>query len=187
MCFEAICLRRFRGREDKCCCCCSTWIGMHLLAVCNWFIFICTLLNIIRILKITAGDVAIWFGLIIAGSRCYFQLFLCVCCDGIRSRRNFMYCMNLTTFFETIIFFIQWLVLVKRHSEYVCTDDRLPTFNMDPSTSKGCRSILSYIFTANSVYLFCYFYFCCVTYEHYFRGCKNPVFLLAEAKRAKKA
>lgn len=26
-----------------------------------------------------------------------------------------------------------------------------------------------------------------VTYEHYWRGCKNPVYLLAEAKRAKKA
>ena len=150
------------------------------MGLCNWFVLFCTGLNMVRILKINF-DIAIFFGLLIAGSRCYFQLFLCMCCDGIRSRRNLMYCMNITTCIEVIIYFIQWVVLIKDGTQVCATDPRIPTFGLN-----SCNKVQSIIFSANGVFIVIYMYFCCVTYEHYWRGMKNPVFLLREGKRIKK-
>jgi hypothetical protein len=81
------------------------------MAVMNYFVLLCTVLNIIRVYAFKF-DIWLLFGLTIALSRCLFQLRLCCCCDSIHTRRQLMYVMNLTTAIEVLMFTASIIVLI---------------------------------------------------------------------------
>lgn len=54
----------------------------------------------------------------------------------------------------------------------------MPTLGMT-----SCPGILMLVYSVNAGFIVLYMYFCCVTYEHYWMGLKNPRFIIKEAKR----
>jgi hypothetical protein len=91
-----------------------------------------------------------------------------------------MYLMNATTAFETLIFLGQLLVLIGNiHSgKDLCGLQTMPTFGIT-----SCTGILTLVYSTNAAFIVLYMYFCCVAYEHYWMGLKNPKFIVQEAKR----
>jgi hypothetical protein len=92
-----------------------------------------------------------------------------------------MYVMNFTTAIEILMFAIQCIILVDniQNANVLCeTNQILPTLNI-----QSCSGLLWLIYSANGAFIVLYMYFCCVTYEHYWMGLRNPKFVMQEAKR----
>jgi hypothetical protein len=71
MCFETICLKRIRGRENEVCCGCSNYIGIVMLCLCNWILLASATLNFLRMLHVSL-DVGAIISIVIAAIRVFF-------------------------------------------------------------------------------------------------------------------
>ena len=70
------------GRENKCCCF-GTGFGKHLIGATNIFLWLCTLINFIRVIKV-AWNPLTWVALALTTLRVLFYFRLC--CDSIPAR-----------------------------------------------------------------------------------------------------
>ena len=167
------CKSRIIGRENRCCCL-STTLGMLLIGLLNLFLFICAVLNFIRVIKV-AWDPITWVGLLIATLR---ELtYLMTCKDSIATRRNFMWAMFLTTCLEGAMLFWQVSSMISSTTQ-LCGNSVVPTFKM--SCPAGALTLIEIM---NWFFMFLYFYFSAVAYEYWLRGHEDPKLIKLEAVR----
>ena len=100
---KKMCLgKTIRGRENTCCCGCSTPMGIFLvgLLVCAQEVFfIYDFGNMWKTGQWNFG-VFVWF--FVGAARVFFWLFMC--CDGIRKRKYFLWCMIITWLIQCLVF-----------------------------------------------------------------------------------
>lgn len=78
-----MCIKKYVfGRKDKCCCL-GTGLGKHLIGATNIFLWFCTLMNFIRVIKADWNPLT-WVELLITTLRTLFYFRLC--CDSIPAR-----------------------------------------------------------------------------------------------------
>lgn len=86
-----------------------------------------------------------------------------------------MYFLNFSVAIEFGVFTFQSFLLFRAYE--ICESPIIPTWKV-----KNCWGKVTLLYSCNAAFLLLYLYFCCVTYEHYWMGLKNPKFIVREAQ-----